>query len=69
MTEEEEGFCIHVRVEDQPCHDVTQCLMHLPDYLQACSALQSLQRYKHENLTGQHDGNYLLSVFRNHGKN
>lgn len=44
MTEEEKGFCIHVWVEDQPCHDVTQCLMHLPDYLQACSALQSLQR-------------------------
>lgn len=44
MTEEEEGFCFHVWVKDQPCHDVIQCLMHLPDYLQACSALQSLQR-------------------------
>ena len=48
MTEEEEGFCVHVWIEDQPCHDVTQCLMHLPDYLQARGALQNLQRHNHE---------------------
>lgn len=53
MAEEEEIFCIHVRVEDQPCHDVTQRLMHLPDYLQLCGALQNLQRQQHESHEGQ----------------
>lgn len=62
MAEEEEIFCIHVRVEDQPCHDVTQCLMHLPDYLQLCGALQNLQRQQHERGSG------LPCVFRNHRK-
>lgn len=62
MAEEEEVFCIHVRVEDQPCHDVTQRLMHLPDYLQLCGALQNLQRQQHERGSG------LPCVFRNHRK-
>lgn len=52
MAEEEERFSIHVRVEDQTCHDVTQRLVHLPDYLQACGALQDLQRHHHENQEG-----------------
>lgn len=52
MTEEEEGCCVHVWIEDQPCHDVTQCLMHLPDYLQTRGALQNLQRHNHESQAG-----------------
>lgn len=52
MTKEKEGFCVHVWIEDEPCHDVTQCLVHLSDYLQARGALQNLQRHNHESQEG-----------------
>lgn len=52
MTKEKEGLCVHVWIEDEPCHDVTQCLVHLSDYLQARGALQNLQRHNYESQEG-----------------
>lgn len=52
MTEQEKGLCVHVCIENQPLHDVTQCFMHLPNYLQACGTLQNLQRHNNESQEG-----------------